>query len=346
MAARDKGRPSGTYTQGARLLRLYDRLHRGDRLNARDVADNLGTTRRTIERDLAELKRVLGEALRREVLPDTRVAYWMPSAERQWSVTRWQVLAIATGARLTGFLSGDRFAPHAAPMVEQMRGSLRPGERMAVERLEQKIHVVGRGQKDYLANPALLDRLSTMIDALLLERPVDLRYRSPKMKAAGLPGRRLVVHPLCLTLYREGVYFVVEVVEGEWRGPSRILLMLDRVTEATIGKERFDLPDFDPAEFFATAFGIRPGDERHSVVIEVSAWYATYVRERLWHQTQHVEERDDGSLRLSFEVGHLQEVVGWVLSMGRHVEALEPPQLRAAIRSELDEMAGRYRGAT
>jgi len=36
------------------------------------------------------------------------VAYQLPWAARQWRITPWQILAVAVGTRLTGFLSGQR----------------------------------------------------------------------------------------------------------------------------------------------------------------------------------------------------------------------------------------------
>ncbi len=340
-------RPQRKYSQAERVVALYDMLHRGAALRPERDGEQFGVGRRTLERDLAVLGGILGPRLERVEEPGVGVVYRLPPAARRWKLTPWQLLAVGVGTRMTGFLSGRRFSTEIQPLLEQFKQSLLPGERARVGRLERKIHVVGTGQKDYRSNPAAQERLVTFLEGLLVEKPVALEYLSHEQRAAGRGARRLVVHPLSLVIYRGAVYFIVDIVAGDWDRPERrIQLALDRVGRAEVDQaaESFVYPKgFSAAEFLAGAFGIFGGRDRHRVVLAVDPSYAPYVAERFWHATQELSAEPGGALRLRFTVARLEEVADWVLGMGEHVEVLEPAELRARVRERLEGALAQYR---
>lgn len=57
------GRPAAEYSQAARVIELYDRLHRGETLHVGSLARELRLSPRTLQRDLAVLRESLGLAL-------------------------------------------------------------------------------------------------------------------------------------------------------------------------------------------------------------------------------------------------------------------------------------------
>ena len=329
--ARPAHRPRGRYTQPRRLLQLYDRLHHGQRIHPTRLAEELGVSRRTLERDLVVLREVLDHRLERSESPDGTVVFHLDRATT-WPTTRWQVLAVAVGARMTGFLRGKRFANEVSPLLSALLHSVRARQRLEVEDLGRKIHVVDTGRKRYDLDEAKQDRLAAMMDGLLLEQPVTLTYQSPGAIAAGRPPRTLVTHPFTMVLHRGGVYFIVRVPA---RAEDPILLALDRILEAKVDLDSasFTVPvDFDPGNYFASAFGIWTGVEPHLVRIRIDADYAPYVAERSWHPSQEFTEDDQGRLILSMHLGELREVEEWILGMGEKVEILEPAALRARVR--------------
>lgn len=336
-------RPAKKYSQGERLLSLYDMLHQGQRLNAGRAAETLEVSRRTIERDLRYLHDVL--ALE-EVEEEHGLSYQLPHAGRQWRITPWQVLAISVGARLTGFLSGQRFATEVEPLLDQFRRSLNPGDQLRLMRLERKIHVVATGHKDYRGSPALQDRLGCMLDGLLIEKPITLGYLSHHRRRAGETPGTMQVQPLCLTLHRGAVYFVVDVLEGGGRlTGKRIMLALDRITEARVetGAEQIEYPtDFEPVAYFEDAFGVMARGGLQEVRLRVSSEMAPYVLERYWHATQHLVTGDDGALLVTLTLRGLEEVAEWILTMADQAQALEPPELVELVKRRLERALAQY----
>jgi len=340
------GRPARKYSQAERLIRLYDKLRWGGRLNPGEEAGEQGVDRRTIQRDFKALLRALGPGkIKRSDPVQGPVRYSMPGAHRPFETTLWQVLAISVGARMTGFLSGRSFHSEVGPLLDQLRASLK-GKRYKLETLEKKIHVVGTGQKDYRRQPEAQQKLSVMLGGLIEQRPVEVGYHSHQRRKMGLPELGLRIHALCLTIHNGAVYFVVDVVEGEdVIAGKRILLALDRLTRARLDEEEdpYEAPvDFDPGTYFRNTFGVWTGDGLHTVRLRIDELYAPYVTERFWHVSQVVEPREDGGLEIQLRLGRLQEVQDWILAMGEHAEVLEPPELRVKIRERLTEALARY----
>jgi predicted DNA-binding transcriptional regulator YafY len=340
-----RGRPPKDYSQAARVLELYERLHRGDVVRAVSVAADLKVGRRTIERDLSLLHELRDLRLERvdEPTPGWRIA----ERKGRWTTTRWQVLAVALGARMSGFLSGRRFDVQVRPLLEQLRSSLPAGVWREMHGLERKLHVVEAGQKLYRDRPESQRVLEEMIDALLLDQPTSLVYHSPPHGAKPARRSQLRVHALCLTVHRGAAYFVVDVLGGDRHVGKQILLALDRMSNVTVDRKadaRRMPDDFSATEFFNTAFGIRSGNEErmHTVRVRIRRELAYAVRERVWHRSQMISELSDGELLVEMELGDLQEVSEWVVGMGEHAKAEAPPELVQKVKERHRNALAQY----
>ncbi len=117
---------------------------------------------------------------------------------------------------------------------------------------------------------------------------------------------------------------------------------LGRIEEWQVLEETFE-PDaaFSAEEFLAGGFLTEMG-EAADIVIRFDAYQARWIRERVWHPSQQVEEQPDGGLVLRLHCGGLDEVRRWVMSYGGHAEVLEPPALRQAVADEVGKMAETY----
>ena len=75
-----------------------------------------------------------------------------------------------------------------------------------------------------------------------------------------------------------------------------------------------------------------------------SAHVATYIRERMWHPSQILRNRRDGSLEMRIETSGHKELVRWVLSWVPDVEVLAPRSLRERVREKLRTALGAATG--
>ena len=146
------------------------------------------------------------------------------------------------------------------------------------------------------------------------------------------------VDPYTMIYYKGGLYLM------GYAHNRRALrtFAVERIDRVETGKERFEIPaDFTPEEQLQRAFGI-VDEQIMEVRVRFSPAVAHTVRERLWHPSQRVAEEADGGVLLSFAAGGTMEIVSWLLSYGRHVEVLAPPELREEVRRNVTEMAGLY----
>jgi proteasome accessory factor B len=68
------------------------------------------------------------------------------------------------------------------------------------------------------------------------------------------------------------------------------------------------------------------------------------VAEVLWHRSQRIEHRPDGSIDFHARVDGIGEISWWILGYGDQVEVLDPPELRTRIAETVSRMAAIYQG--
>jgi len=120
------------------------------------------------------------------------------------------------------------------------------------------------------------------------------------------------------------------------------IFALDRMAFIQTTGRTFEIPeDFSVQDFMADSFRIERG-EPADVAVRFAPEQAPYVKGKQWHQSQSIEELDDGGLILRMRVGGLGEVKRWVLSFGAGAETLEPESLRRDVTREVEALAGVY----
>ncbi len=339
------GRKRGAYSQAERILRLHAALLDGRIVRVPEFAEELEISVRQVQRDLAVVRGHLGDRLAQRDDGAWIVRRELASAADRRSA-RSAILGVAIGAKLSSSLWGERAARRLRARVDGLISGLGDSDASRFEGWSRRIAVVSQGQKNYAGRPEVAQRLDQMLEAMIRCSVVRLTYLSHSRAMQGLSARELVVNPLGLIHYRDGVYFVVEVTGGadaeEKRG-RRIMLALDRIGEVGFVGESFTMPrGFDAQAFLGEAFGLWREGAIEDVEVEVDAAHARWVRERSIHASQRFEERPDGRLRVHLRVDGLHEVSEWVLSLGDFAEVIGPPALREMVAKRLRTAAARY----
>ena len=119
---------------------------------------------------------------------------------------------------------------------------------------------------------------------------------------------------------------------------------ISRIQKANLSTRSYEIPeDFHFNEFIGSHFGIYRSDKNYKVKIEFAPYQAPYIKERIWHESQHIEEHDDGSILLSFPTNHLFEVKRWILSYGPGARVIEPEQLTKMVLDDLEQAVRLYK---
>lgn len=202
-----------------------------------------------------------------------------------------------------------------------------------LENVAQTLHVAIRPYKEY-------DRFKEIIrganDAARERRSVEIAYFA---MSRGKESKRKV-DPYRIWFFN-GTFYMVGYCH--LRKEIRIFA-LDRIKMLHRTGESFEVPeDFDMDDFMRPSFGVYRG-EPQKVKIWFSPEIAGYIKEKIWHASQKLTSRKDGSLIFEAEVAGVDEIRFWVMNWGAGAEVLEPASLREKIRAEAERMLERYGG--
>ena len=122
------------------------------------------------------------------------------------------------------------------------------------------------------------------------------------------------------------------------------MFSFSRVKNASLTKKCFTIPQgFNPEEYFDKAMGVFASARTpYTVELLIDSEIGTYALERQWHDTQVVEQKEDGSVFVRFTTTQMPEVQRWVLGQGHTVKVLNPPELIAMVKGEVERVMGMY----
>lgn len=312
-----------------RLLAIDELIRKSIRQTALTLAEALEVSERTIRNDLDFLRDRYGAPLdydRKQGYHYTTPEWRLPSIP----LSQGELFALALGARMLAACSGSAYRGQLESAIEQLAKRLPEQSWVDLQQLTDDAVMFRMGAELDL-NPEVWQVLELSCQ---YKQRVWMRYAGP-----GKPISEREVDPYILHFSRSNPYMTGwchQRQEPRW-------FRVDRIQSIKLLDEHFEIdPTFDREAHFASAFQHEVGGVPQEMVIWFDAPTAPYIRERRWHPTQQIEEHSDGSLTLRFVVRGLNEVKRWVLFYGKGAKVLEPPQLVAMVRNEVEGMRTRY----
>jgi predicted DNA-binding transcriptional regulator YafY len=328
-----KGKPAKKYSQAGRVHDVIRLIEARYGVTIEELVEETGVNRRTIFRDLNVIHEA-GYPLVSEWL-NGRKAYRFLTCFKDVPPLNFSLQELMTLSFLRSqldFLKGTPFQDDMESIFRKIHSVLPPRYAAHMERIAGVSIPLLQGRRDYgKASKALL----ALRDALLFQYSIYLHYR---VKGNG-PRKKYKVDPYTLIFYKGGLYLLGFAHNRQ----ALRTFAVERISMVEVGRERFNIPEgFKPEEQFGTAFGIVE-EACLPLKIKFSARVAHAVKDRIWHPSQKVEKKPDGSFVISFEAGGVMEIISWILSYGHNAEILEPLELRAEFAGIVNEMAGLYR---
>jgi len=315
-----------------RLFQLDGLFQRGRTWSAEELAGELGVSGRTVNRDVRRLREEFGAPVASSV---AGYRYERPFTLKPLELDEKDLFALYSARAVLEQYRGSFLTRQIDERIEELVAGL-------VDRLPRE----GLDLSDYLSfrisgTPATeLDQLMELLEAALLRRRLELHYRT-----AGSPDpRKRRVDPYALT-NRDGVWYLLG--HDHLRGKV-VPFNVSRIARFRRTDDEFERPgDFDPQEHFRDAFGVMRGDRpAETVLVRFSPARAHIVREREFHPTQQLVEREDGGVDYRVEINEPAEILPFVLGFGRDAEIVAPAWLRQRMREEAEALARRYAGST
>jgi predicted DNA-binding transcriptional regulator YafY len=107
---------------------------------------------------------------------------------------------------------------------------------------------------------------------------------------------------------------------------------INRIKDLTILDRCFiSDKEFDLREYIGRAWSIFPEGKIYNIILRFLPKVAEDVSEVQWHSTQKITRNSDGSAIVEFRVDGLSEITWWILSYGDQVQVIAPQVLRNKI---------------
>jgi len=118
---------------------------------------------------------------------------------------------------------------------------------------------------------------------------------------------------------------------------------LERIQDAQLLDETFAIPgDFNRLSLLGSAWGVMYGEETTEIVLRFSPGVARRVKESVWHESQQLEDCEDGRCIMRVQVAHPLEMKPWIRGWGPDCEILAPEELRREVAEEMRMTAEMY----
>jgi|GEM_PF-2630545 len=170
--------------------------------------------------------------------------------------------------------------------------------------------------------PPRFENLLKLREAFIKNKIVSLKIKNMKKR---------VFFKLYKIVHYVDEYYLLGVFGGERR--VRIISFHD-IEDIKITQRTYSIPqDFSTEEYLKKAFAIEPGLPE-KVVLNIRKPLSEYIKTRIWHPTQTIEEQEDGSIILKMKVPVEEELVKWVLGYGDNIVVLEPDSLKDIIKEQ------------
>lgn len=313
--------PYNRHVRASRLVSVLLLLQTRGQMTARELADELEVSERTIYRDVDALS-ASGVPIYAERGPLGGVRLVEGYRTRLTGMTAEEAEAVFLSG-LPGPAAQLGLGTVVAAAQLKVLAALPTELRARASRLVERFHLDAAG---WFRSGESAEHLPVIAQAVWDGRQIHMDYdRGDRVVA-----RRL--DPLGLVL-KAGIWYVVGVVDGQIR-----TYRASRVIGVQVTDERFDRPEsFDLAAFWADNIAAYDREQpRTEVVIRVAPGRASDLGDLIGEDALAGAERvsgpdAEGWVQLRLRLRWPSEALGRLLGLGAGFEVLEPPELRARL---------------
>ena len=311
---------------------ILKELEASRRVTIDELAQRTGVTTRTIRRDLEALQ-TAGFPLFDETHDGKK--YWTleQRAFRRLADTGFtlaELSALYFSRTLVECLSGTPFERDVRSAFDKLAAALTPGMKQFLDRMP--LVMQAKPEPGAQAAAPRTAEVARLVEATMQHRQVTMRYHSFSSNRE----KTYTLEPYRLLFGQGGLYVIGMVPEyGELR-----TFAVDRIAQISLTEERFEPLEL-PDDAFAHSLGVNQGTPER-IEIRFAPKIARYVRERVWHPSQMIEDEGDGALRLTLNVVNDWALKSWILGFGGLATVVAPAALASEIVEELRTAANNY----
>jgi predicted DNA-binding transcriptional regulator YafY len=300
--------------------------------SAADLAEEIECHPRTVYRDLEALQ-VAGFPIYNEKVEGKGLWSLLDTVKHQipipFSLT--ELMALYFGSDMLKVFKNTVFYDSLESLFKKIKTTLPPEAIKYLKTVEQTLHLGLKPFKEYGKFREIINRVN---EAAIKKLSIEIVYYTMSRQKES----RRKVDPYRIWFF-SGTFYLIGFCHK--RKEVRVFA-LDRIKMLHQTKEEFEVPeDFEFDDFVGPSFGVFQGEPA-----KVKVWFAPdvagYIKEKIWHESQRIEDGDDGSVIFKAEIAGTDEIKFWIMSWGSHALVLEPESLKEEIRAETELMLDRY----
>lgn len=300
-----------------------------------ELVEKMGCTRRTVERDLAVLKKVQFPLECEE--RDFGKKYW----KLQANFIRSDSLLVGLTEMVSFHLAGQLLAPLAGTHLGDGLDELGRKIEKVLPR-DAWAHFKSLQETLYVRMPVMEDLSTREKELGIIRKAIDSRIEllvNYKGAYKGKPSQ-IRFQPYGIVVYGVSVYIFGYSVDAR----DTRLLKITRVAGVQLTEKTFTRPeDFSLEKCFGYSFGIISGEHKKMTIrCRFTGWAATHIREIKWHKTQLIEKDDGDELTASFLLDSTIEFIRWLSGFGARAWVISPQSVRKDMAKRLEDALGRY----
>ena len=296
-----------------------------------NLASEIDCNIRTIYRDIEALQ-VAGFPLYDEKKQGKSLWYILESKKNiNMPLALTEMMALYIGKDLLNVLENSTFYKSLESVSQKIKSTLPEDYRIFLEGFEKNIRVK---QPPYTYKNPDDETINYINRAIEEGKCIDIVYYA--FSSQTLSNRRIAPY---LVWISNGIFYMTGYCS--LRNEQRTFAC-SRIKEISISDETYSVPDnFKPDDYLNASFGVFHG-ETTTVKIRFLPEVAKYVKEKKWHDTQKIVEKNDGSIIFTVQTAGIRDIKIWVRSWGPSAEVLEPRDLREMMASEVNELRQLY----
>jgi predicted DNA-binding transcriptional regulator YafY len=296
------------------------------------LAEEVECTQRTVYRDLEALQ-TAGFPVYNE-RDDGRSLWQLSDSVKKQTplpLSMPELMALYFCSDMVKTLPDTVFHESLESLFKKIKASLPPASLHYLQHIQKTITVGNKQYKSYARSRDIIDLLNK---AAIQWRSLQFLYYS----MSGGKQTRRTVDPYRIWFFKGSFYLVGFC---HLRNEVRIF-SVDRITKPVLTDKRFTMREgFNFDEFMQSGFGVA-GGVPEIVRVEFDRSVARYIQDKVWHESQKVSRKGNGSVVFEACVALTPELNSWILNWGSHARVLEPESLREEIRSEAEKIADLY----
>lgn len=308
-----------------RIVKLLTVMQSGSSYGPDDLVDVLGISRRTLFRDLNELKEVGvpfkfdKSGNKYEVDPE----FFLPPIDLNLQEALSLLILVQKHAKNVQHPFRTSTMLAALKVENNLSTKIKNYCNLAMQNISTRLSAD--------LNKNLDGKFAALQNAIMRRQIVDIKYDSI------FEGKIIEsnIHPYHMLFNRRSWYIVGYSSLHKSVRTFKINRMLKI---GQLGKCYSDDREFDIDDYLARAWSMIPEGKLYSVRLRFMPKVARNVSEVLWHPTQKTRFEDDGAVVMNFRVNGLNEISWWIMGYGDQVRVIRPAKLREMIIEKAERM--------